>query len=288
MGSCERDARPFGSGCGLAVLEGNRELAFGCHCRLARQCDLMREDFSESPSRDDRAGTSPAGCECSSLPEPGAGPKKTKKTDMDAFLTTGITLGLSAGLSPGPLTTLVISHSLQHGAREGLKVAMAPFITDVPIILVSVFALAQLRDSQTALGLISMIGAAVLLSLAYESFKADKVEVADTPTDARSLGKGALVNFFSPHPYLFWLTIGAPRVVEAWTLSPLTAVAFIAGFYVCLIGSKMSMALVAARSRRMLAGTAYRYVMRFLGVALVALAVWLFRDALVFFHVLRP
>jgi threonine/homoserine/homoserine lactone efflux protein len=55
---------------------------------------------------------------------------------MDIFLSAGITLGLSAGFSPGPLSTLVISHSLRYGTREGVKVAMAPFITDVPIVFV--------------------------------------------------------------------------------------------------------------------------------------------------------
>jgi threonine/homoserine/homoserine lactone efflux protein len=207
---------------------------------------------------------------------------------MDVFLTIGITLGLSAGLSPGPLTTLVISQSLQHGAREGLKVAMAPFITDLPIILVSVFALTQLRDSQAVLGLISMVGALVLSYLAYVSFKTNSVDVDADTTEARSLEKGALVNFFSPHPYVFWLTIGGPRVVEAWTQSPLTAAGFIVGFYTCLIGSKMSLAFVASRSRPLLAGMAYRYVMRILGGALLVLAFLLVRDGLVFFHVLSP
>ncbi|MCA1961202.1 MAG: LysE family transporter [Desulfomonile sp.] len=207
---------------------------------------------------------------------------------MDAFFAAGITLGLSAGLSPGPLTTLVISQSLQHGAREGLKVAVAPFITDVPIILVSIFVLAQLRDSQTALGLVSLIGVAVLSYLAYESFKADRVEVTDGSAEARSLGKGALVNFFSPHPYLFWLAIGGPRVIEAWGQSALTAAGFVFGFYTCLVGSKMSLAFVAARSRPLLTGAGYRCVMRLLGAALLVLAFYLLWDGLVLLRVLSP
>ena len=70
--------------------------------------------------------------------------------------------------------------------------------------------------------------------------------------------------------------------------SPLTAAGFIAGFYVCLVGSKMSLAFVAARSKQLLAGTAYRYVMRFLGLALLVLAFFLFRDGLRFLDVLSP
>jgi len=208
---------------------------------------------------------------------------------MDLFLSAGITLGLSAGFSPGPLSTLVISHSLRYGTREGVKVAMAPFITDVPIVLLSVFVMAQLRDSKTAFGLISMIGAAVLFYLAYESFKVDKIETEMVgAADSRSVLKGTLVNFLSPNPYLFWLTIGGPKVVEAWMDSALAVVEFLVGFYVCLVGSKVIMAIVAARSKHLLAGKAYRYVMRILGVALIILAFVLLKEGLVFFSVLKP
>lgn len=211
-----------------------------------------------------------------------------KTTHMDIFLSTGLALGLSAGFSPGPLTTIVISQSLLHGTREGLKVAMAPFITDVPIVLISIFVLAQLRDSQTALGIISFIGAVVLLYLSYRSFNVKQVQVELSNTQPRSLGKGALVNFLSPNPYLFWLTIGAPKVVEAWMQSPWTAGGFLGGFYVCLVGSKMLLAFVAARSRQLLSGKAYRWVMRILGAALLVLAILFLQEGLLFFQLLKP
>jgi threonine/homoserine/homoserine lactone efflux protein len=166
---------------------------------------------------------------------------------------------------------------------------MAPFITDVPIVLLSVFVMAQLRDSKTAFGLISMIGAAVLFYLAYESFKVDKIETEMVgAADSRSVLKGTLVNFLSPNPYLFWLTIGGPKVVEAWMDSALAVVEFLVGFYVCLVGSKVIMAIVAARSKHLLAGKAYRYVMRILGVALIVLAFVLLKEGLVFLSVLKP
>jgi threonine/homoserine/homoserine lactone efflux protein len=214
--------------------------------------------------------------------------EKYEKADMDIFVSAGIALGLSAGFSPGPLTTLVISQALQHGAKEGLKVALAPFVTDLPIILVSVFALAQVRNSQTVLGLISILGGLVLIYLAYVSFKTDRIDVDVSEAQPRSLGKGALVNVFNPQPYLFWLTIGAPNVVEAWAYSPLTAAGFLAGFYAALVGGKMSLAFMAARSRRLLTGTAYRYIMRILGGVLLVLAFILLRDGMTFLNVLHP
>jgi len=64
------------------------------------------------------------------------------------FLTIGTLLGLSAGLAPGPLLTLVISETLQHDIKSGVKVALAPFITDLPIIILTVCG--SLKNSSSA------------------------------------------------------------------------------------------------------------------------------------------
>ena len=46
-------------------------------------------------------------------------------TEGLTYITTGFILGLS-GLIPGPLLTLVISETLKHGVKEGIKVAASP------------------------------------------------------------------------------------------------------------------------------------------------------------------
>jgi threonine/homoserine/homoserine lactone efflux protein len=56
---------------------------------------------------------------------------------MIEFLSAGTLLGLAAGFAPGPLLVLVISETLRHNIKAGIKVSIAPLITDVPIILIS-------------------------------------------------------------------------------------------------------------------------------------------------------
>ncbi|MCD6225405.1 MAG: hypothetical protein J7K32_07820 [Deltaproteobacteria bacterium] len=58
---------------------------------------------------------------------------------MLTFLTAGTILGLSAGLIPGPLLTLVISETLRHNIKAGIKIAVAPLLTDLPIIGLTFF-----------------------------------------------------------------------------------------------------------------------------------------------------
>ena len=202
---------------------------------------------------------------------------------MIDYLFSGTILGLSAGLAPGPLLTLVLIETLQHDWRAGVKVACAPLLTDLPIICVALFVLAQLSQVNTVLGVISLAGALLLLSMAYKSLRSSQISLGLENKPARSLSKGVFVNFLSPHPYLFWLTIGGPLVMKAWVQSYLSALVFIGTFYLFLIGAKISLALLAGRSKILLEGRLYLFVMRFLGLLLGLLALTLLRDALRFF-----
>jgi threonine/homoserine/homoserine lactone efflux protein len=91
---------------------------------------------------------------------------------MLSFLTAGIILGLSAGFAPGPLLTLVISETLQHDVKAGIKVALAPILTDLPIIICTLFILVKLADFHHILGIISIIGACFILYLGIKNIKA--------------------------------------------------------------------------------------------------------------------
>ncbi len=53
----------------------------------------------------------------------------------------GLGLGLAAGVSPGPLLTLVVSSTLARGFGAGLRVALAPVLTDAPIIVLAILVL---------------------------------------------------------------------------------------------------------------------------------------------------
>ena len=183
--------------------------------------------------------------------------------------------------------TFVISQTLKHGIREGIKVAFAPFITDVPIILIATFLLTRLAGFQVILGLISLAGGLFVLYLAYESFRTRGLDTSVQDAEPRSLSKGAIVNALNPHPYLFWFSVGAPMIIKTWAVNPLTSVAFVTGFYVCLTGSKVCLAVVAGKSRQLLMGRAYGYLMRVLGALLVIFAFLLFRDGLGLLGLLR-
>lgn len=193
---------------------------------------------------------------------------------MMEYLLAGITLGLYSGLAPGPLLVMVISQTLKHGYPEGMKVAFAPLISDLPIIILSLLLLSIISGYLPVLGVISIIGGTYLVYLAYESFKTKEFVRDINLETSDSLKKGITVNLLNPSPYLFWITIGGPLLIQASAETSLSPILFIIGFYSLLIGSKIVVAYATGKSRDFLNGQPYTYVMRIIGLILVIFAIY--------------
>lgn len=94
--------------------------------------------------------------------------------DFIEFLFLGSVLGFASGMSPGPLLAVTISETLQHGKWEGIKVAMSPLITDLPIVLSMLFVLSHLASYDFIIGIIAFFGASYLIYSGIESLKIKK------------------------------------------------------------------------------------------------------------------
>ena len=199
---------------------------------------------------------------------------------MLPFLTTGVILGLSAGFSPGPLLALVISETMEHGVRTGVKVALAPILTDLPIIIITVFILSKLSSFHSVLGVISIIGAFFILYMGMQNMRIKGIELDINKCSPKSFQKGIIVNALSPYPYLFWFSVGGPTTIKAMDQSLPAAISFVLSFYVLLVGSKIILAFLVGKSRSFLLGNKYIFTMRLLGLVLVILAGFLFLDGL--------
>jgi len=202
------------------------------------------------------------------------------------FLISGVLFGAAAGVSPGPLLTLVISETLRHGRREGVIVASAPLVTDVPIVCISVFVLAKLLNFSLILGIISLSGAAFIGYLAFESLTIKGIELNLGRVKAESLKRGILTNLLSPHPYLFWITIGAPFILKAYSTNVLAAVFFLLGFYLFLVGSKIVIALIVDKYKSFLKSNTYVYLVRIFGLILLVFAALFIKDGLTLLGIL--
>lgn len=194
------------------------------------------------------------------------------------FALTGAFLGLAAGISPGPLLTLVITETLRHNSKAGIKVAVSPLITDLPIILVTLLIITELSQFNTILGIISFLGGVFVAYLGIESLKTKGLSISGSSPESLSLKKGIIANLFNPHPYLFWATVGTPYIFKASGISILALILFLGSFYIMLTGSKIAVAIITAKSKSFINQKSYIIMMRMLGLALLVFSVMFFYD----------
>jgi threonine/homoserine/homoserine lactone efflux protein len=137
-----------------------------------------------------------------------------------------------------------------------------------------------MSDLKTILGSVSLVGGLYVLYLAYESVRAAPIKIDITEVKPHSFKKGILINLFNPHPYLFWMTVGAPLIINMYGAHPLAPGLFLISFFMLIVGSKMLLAYIAGKSSAFLSGRGYIYVMRLLSCLLVIFSLFLFKDAL--------
>ena len=194
----------------------------------------------------------------------------------------GAGIGLAAGVSPGPLLSLVVANTLERGFGAGARVALAPLLTDAPIIALTVLAVDAL-PSPAVRGLAAAGGLYLVFLAAQILRRAPTARVAGSEVTAsrRDLWQGVVANTLSPHPWLFWLGAGAPLLNDAWRRAPARGVAFLAGFYGLLVGTKVLLARVVATSRRRLSPRWYPASLAAAGALLAAVGVLLLWQATV-------
>ena len=201
------------------------------------------------------------------------------------FIISGFLLGLS-GLIPGPLFTLVVSETLKHGIKEGVKVSVSPLITDLPIIVITILVFSRLSGIDHLLGIIAFTGSAFLIYLAFESLSFKGSETGSDSGKSHSMRKGIIANLLNPSPYIFWFSIGAPTVVKAYDEGLLHASLYVITLYLTLVGSKVIIAVFTGKSKDFLSSSFYIYLIRFLGIVLLGFSLFFLKSGLQYFGII--
>ena len=197
---------------------------------------------------------------------------------MDALLV-GLGLGLAAGISPGPLLFLVITSALRGGWPAGVLAASAPLVSDALVVAGTLLVLDRLPEP--ALGYVALAGALFVAWTGAQTLR-EAPQARLLPADAvgrgvarQALGRAALVNLLSPHPWVFWGTVLGPLVLTTWRDQPPGAIALVVGFYVTIVGSKAAVAVMVARGRERIGETGYQRALGAAGVLLLLAAVFM-------------
>lgn len=170
---------------------------------------------------------------------------------MWLYIIQGIGFGFAAAVQPGPFQTYIISQTLLRGWRRTLIAALAPLVSDGPIIALCLIVLSQVpRWFERFL---YVAGGLFILYLAYGAYKSwktfDEKIPEDDSTASQSIWKAALMNALSPGPYIFWTLVTGPILIRGWRESPTLGVGFMLGFYLTIIASLSAIIIVFGKAR---------------------------------------
>lgn len=165
---------------------------------------------------------------------------------MWIFLLQGVGFGLAAASQPGPLQTYLITQSVTRGWKRALPTALAPLVSDGPIILLCVLVLSQVPNWMQRF--LYIVGGLFVLYLAYGSYKAWREfhEFQAQPETLAHQGilKAAITNALSPGAYIFWTLVTGPILVRGWREAPINGIGFLLGFYAAMIASLAAIIII--------------------------------------------
>lgn len=172
---------------------------------------------------------------------------------MWLYLLQGIGYGFSAAVQPGPFQTYIISQTLARGWRRTLPSALAPLLSDGPIILLCLLVLSQVPLWFQRV--LSIVGGIFILYLAYGAYRSWKnydpnLQVVKTGKQ-QSLFKAALMNALNPGPYIYWSLVTGPILLKGWRELPINGIGFLAGFYLSIVLSLVAIILVFGMAARL-------------------------------------
>jgi threonine/homoserine/homoserine lactone efflux protein len=160
-----------------------------------------------------------------------------------SFFTQGVTLGFSAAASPGPFQAFLFSSASRVGVRRTLPLALAPLVSDGPIVAVTLLAIAGMP--QGFLRGLEVVGGVFLVWLAWGAFRTAGDTNGQSSGRPEGVGgsflRAAVVNAAGPGPWIFWSTVCGPILIEAWRSAPASGIAFLLGFYLLLVGGKAAL-----------------------------------------------
>ncbi len=188
---------------------------------------------------------------------------------MIGYITQGIVLGFAAAVQPGPFQTYVIAQTVKNGWRRSLVMALAPLVSDGPIILLAVAVLSQVSDS--ARRFLYLAGGCFILYLAWGALsrwrQAEDPAGTNAESPSKSLFNAAVMNFLNPGPYLFWSIVAGPLLVEGWRASPTYGIGFVGAFYAAMITTVAALIVTFGAARNL--GSRVRHYL--FGIAALAL-----------------
>jgi threonine/homoserine/homoserine lactone efflux protein len=185
-----------------------------------------------------------------------------------SLLLKAATLGFTAAAMPGSFQAYLINQAALHGWRRAAITSLAPLISDGPIVLLAVLALALVPA--WVLPLLQIAGACFIFYLAYRALRAlwcGRSE-SEAPKPPPGFLAAVTINLLNPNVYIYWSTVSGPIFMQSWRISPAWGLGFLAFFYGIMVLTSNGIILAVVGLQQ--AGKRVRYYLQVISTGLLA------------------
>jgi threonine/homoserine/homoserine lactone efflux protein len=151
----------------------------------------------------------------------------------------GTLLGLSLAAPPGPVMTVMANASMRGRIKESVLMALGSIVGDFTWLTLAILgAVTVLKSYPRVVGLMGLMGAGLLLWMAWSTWRAARAGLHKSSTPG-SLKLGYFTVLTSPVSFAWWLANGTllytswgwPGIAGMFTALIVYSVAFSYGFY---------------------------------------------------------
>jgi threonine/homoserine/homoserine lactone efflux protein len=203
-------------------------------------------------------------------------------TGVTEVLWLGMLLGVGSALAVGPIFVVIVQQAATSGFAASFRVILGSATADLVLLVPALASAWIIRSLERGAALVGAVGAAFLLWLAWQAARDAAALVRDRrplAVDGRwAFWKGVAGNLANPLTWTFWLVTGTPAMLAAQRAGGAAGLLlFTATWFLVASGLEAVIALVVARSRRLVgprgqAGFTAVSAVAFCGLALTLVA----------------
>lgn len=126
-------------------------------------------------------------------------------------------LGFLCGLIPGPVVTAIFTETIRKGPTAAKKIILWAAAGELVMSITCVAALSLVDPQSVIFSALSMFGALVLLSFAWDLWRVEEISEHEPLFSNQRIFVLSLMNGMA---WIFWITVCTPQAVSLGTLIP--------------------------------------------------------------------
>lgn len=208
---------------------------------------------------------------------------------LPLIFSTAFIVALSGALMPGPLLAITISESARRGFWAGPRLMAGHAILELGLIAILVSGLRVFLEHELVEPIVGLAGGIILLGMGLTTLFAVRRRIslptaASGPQTGRTpIVTGIVGSISNPYWLIWWVTIGTAYLLWSLSLGVWGVVTFFGGHILADIAWYCAVAFVIASGRKWLNDKAYRGLLAFCGLALLAVGGYFLVSALGYF-----